>query len=496
MPSETPSDSAPFQKTPRFKDHEGFLELSYEDLQKRNLDIKSKRTEGKLDEKELREKLKEESRIKAVTLCFTDMEGRLHTLDYNKDYFLDSSDNLTFDGSSIKGFAQQNLSDLRLVPDWSSLRYTPADVFGAGKVIVFANVHAQDGEPYIGDFRSNLRLVLDELKKDHELTVNVAPEIEGFLFEGQNAEQNYRESEGFELASKGGYFHTLPQDRLRIFIDRLAEATRAMGFENEKDHGEVAPSQFELAYQHAEALYSADQIQIYKLVARQIAKSMGLTASFLPKPVPGINGSGMHMNISMMKEDKNTFYDKEGEWGLSDDAHNFTNGVLSHAPDICLGLNSSVNSYRRLDPAFEAPNEIKVSPSDRSAMIRVPLGNEKSARVEVRTVAPDANPYLALFLTIRAGLKSMLGSDEEKKAFAEVRQKPGEKLPDNIVRAIKTFRRSDFIREVMCEENRDKYGQLKREVAERSPLQMGKSVKNWEIWDHHEVSNQSLQGLF
>ncbi len=490
--AELPSRDTLPPSTPRFENDKGYLELSYEELNERNLKIKH----GEIKEDEIKIMLKNEKRVKAVTVCFSDMEGHLHTLDYNKEHFLESSDSLTFDGSSIRGFTHQQSSDLRLVPDWSSLRYTPADVFGSGKVIMFANVHDQDDSPYIGDFRSNLKLVLDELRNEHELTVNVAPEIEGFLFNGQNAEQNFSESEGFELASKGGYFHTLPQDRLRIFIDRLAEATWAMGFENEKDHGEVAPSQFELAYKFTEALYSADQTQIYKLMARQIAKSMGLTASFLPKPVPGINGSGMHMNISMNKKGENVFYDEKGEWGLSDQAHNFANGILTYATDICLGLNSSVNSYRRLDPNFEAPNEIKVSPSDRSSMIRVPLANGKSSRIEVRTVAPDANPYLALFLIVRAGMKAMFGDEEAKTEYKKIRDEESKKLPDNIVRAIKAFRRSQFIAEVMSEENRDKYADLKREVAERSPLQMGKTVKRWEVLGHHEVGNQWLEGQF
>ena len=476
-----------------------FLELDYVELEERNLAIKRDREAGKSNKyfaDKLYEKLRKEKTIKAVIVCFSDMEGKLHMLDYNKTFLLDSHENLTFDGSSIRGFTPQHASDLRLYLDWSSLRWLPADIFGSGKVLIFANVHDQDGTPYVGDFRSNLKILTDEIKKKKDLKANVAPEIEGFILEGENAEQNFDERTGFKLASKGGYFNALPQDRLRQFIDRLAEATRAMGFENEKDHPEVAPSQFELSYKYTDILHAADQVQIYKVVARQIAKSFGLTASFLPKPIMKINGSGMHTNISLSKKNKNIFYDQKGENSLSKDAHNFLTGILNHGADICLTLNASVNAYRRLDPVFEAPNEIKVSPSDRGAMIRVPLANKNSARIEVRTVAPDANPYLSYFVILKAGLRGMFASKKELKEYCELYNRPVKKLPANIYQAINAFRRSEFTKEIMTEENHQKYINLKEEVANRCPLELGTRVKTGEVWYHHEVTNQVLWGKF
>ena len=295
-------------------------------------------------------------------------------------------------------------------------------------------------------------------------------------------------------SQRGGYFNSLPQDDLRHFIDKLAESTRALGFENEKDHPEVAPSQFEMNYKYTDVLHAADQILIYKVVAKQIAKNMGMTACFLPKPVTSINGNGMHSNMSFQKNGKNIFYDKDGQHGLSTDAHNFLTGVLYHGMDICLGINASVNSYRRLDPAYEAPNEIKVSPADRGSMIRIPLANEKSARIEVRTVAPDANPYLAYFLILKAGLKGMHGT--EITSYKVLYDEPVRKLPANIQPAIDAFRRSSFISEVMSEENHRKYADLKQEAADRSPVALGKRVKNGEVWYHHEVRNQVLWNNF
>src|SRR5258708_27169900 len=230
-------------------------------------------------------------------------------------------------------------------------------------------------------------------------------EVEGIVVEGANAEQRFDEKTGFHLISTGGYFHSLPRDPLRLFIDASASGQRAMGFKNEKDHPEVAPSQFEMNFSYTNALRTADNVQLYKLVCRQVANTMGMTATFLPKPVMGINGNGMHTNISLAKNDKNIFYDKDGEENLSAHARDFISRILNHAQEICLVLNASVNAYRRLDPHFEAPNQIQVSPIDRGSMIRIPVGNERTARIEVRSIGPDANPYLLLYTIFQTGLK-------------------------------------------------------------------------------------------
>ncbi|MBN1258858.1 glutamine synthetase [Candidatus Peregrinibacteria bacterium] len=492
-------NTLPAYVTPRLKDNPNFLELSYGELEERNLTIRKERASGKTQEhfrKKFLETLEKEPGIKAVTVCFSDMEGKLHMLDYNKKYLLDSYGNLTFDGSSIRGFTAQKSSDLRLALDWSTFRWLPSDIFGHGKVILFANVCNQDGTPYHGDYRSNLVGLAENLKKKQGYVINVAPEIEGFLLAGENAEQVFDEKTGFELASKGGYFNALPQDSLRQFIDRLAEATRALAFENEKDHPEVAPSQFETNYKYTDVVEASDQILLYKVLARQIAKNFGSTACFLPKPIMKINGSGMHTNISLSKNGKNLFYDKNGKYHFSRNGHDFLTGILYFANDLCLAINSSVNAYRRLDPRFEAPNEIKVSPSDRGAMIRIPIGNEKSARIEVRTVAPDANPYLCYFLLIKAGLKGMNAKAPEKKTYYGLYDKPVKKLPGHIYEAIAAFKKSDFIAKTLGEENRDKFLALKEAAAGRCARELGTRVKAGEVWYHHEVTNQVLWNKF
>ncbi len=469
-----------------------FLEISYDELEEKNLEAKEKRTTvdpAKL-EAEYRAYLEKEKRIKAVTLCFSDIEGRFHMLDYDKKFLLDASDNLTFDGSSIRGFTAQKESDLRLEIDWGSFIWLPSDLFGPGKVIMFANVLGRDKKQYGSDFRGLLQKYASELKAKESIVAYAAPELEGFLIDGVNAEQDYDERVGFKVVSKGGYFHSLPLDKLRQFIDTCAEAQRAMGFKNEKDHPEVAPSQFEMNFSYTDVIRAADQIQLYKLVCRQVANKMGMTATFLPKPMMGINGSGMHTNFSLSKSGKNIFYDAKGQEGLSSIAWDFISRLLNHAPEICLIINSSVNAYRRLDPHFEAPNQIKVSPFDRGSMIRIPAGNEKSARIEVRSVAPDANPYLWLYTLIKTGMVGeKLTKDENKRDRLRF-------LPGTISDALRLFKSSDFIAKILGEENKEKFAHFKELVADRSPKELGTLVKNSEVIYHHEVTNQALWGMF
>lgn len=472
-----------------------FLEIPYDKLEEMNLEAKQQRLErvdrGIIQENRLKY-LRDEKRIKAVTVCFSDLEGRFHMLDYDKKFLLQSADNLTFDGSSIRGFSEISDSDLKLSIDWPAFYWLPADIFGPGKVIAFGEVRAQDGSMYPADFRSRLHLYAEELNREKGLVLHVAPEIEGFLFRSTDAERQYYDAGQFEFISTGGYYHSLPQDPLRQFIDRAAEVQRALAFANEKDHPEVAPSQFEMNFGFSEAMVTADQIQLYKLTCRQIAAQMGLTASFLPKPVAGVNGNGMHCNISLNRGGKNLFYDVEGQDRLSPFAWEFVERILNNAVDIRLVLNSSVNAYRRLDPNFEAPNQIKVSATNRAAMVRVPLGNERSARVEFRSVSPDANPYLLFYTLLRTGLEGPLPDP----ADAEGKRARTRFLPDNIYDAIRLFKSSRLAVEILSEECHGKYVELKQRAADRCPKALGTKVKRGEVMFHHDVTNQFLWNQF
>lgn len=469
-----------------------FLEISYDELEKLNLEAAD--AAGSLTQSELEKKycgyLQEEKRLKAVTVCFTDIEGRFHMLDYDKQHFLRANDNLTFDGSSIRGFSAQKESDLRLGIDWGSIVWLPSDVFGPGKVIIFGTVLNRDKSTYESDFRSRLAALAAEMQKRSGLAAHVAAEVEGFVVKGLNAEQNYDEQRGFELISTGGYYHSLPLDPLKKFIDTAAEAQRAMGFRNEKDHPEVAPSQFELNFSHASVVRACDLVQLYKLVCRQVAANMGMTATFLPKPVAGVNGSGMHLNLSFFKGGRNVFHDAKGEDGLSKAAWDSVSRILNHAQELSLVLNPSVNAYRRLDPHFEAPNQIKVSSVDRGAMIRIPAGNERSARLEIRSVAPDANPYLALYALLRTALDGQpLAKDESKRDRVRY-------LPGNIYDAIRLFRGSDFMKGALGGAPHEKYAAHKQAAADRSPKELGTIVKTSEVLFHHDVTTQMLWHKF
>jgi glutamine synthetase len=234
---------------------------------------------------------------------------------------------------------------------------------------------------------------------------------------------------------------------------------------------------------------AADRIQLYKLICRQVATNMGLTASFLPKPVVGVNGSGMHTNLSISKDGKNLFWDPKGEEKLSKLGWSFVDRVLTHGNDFCLVMNSSVNAYRRLDPHFEAPNQLKASAVDRGAMIRIPIGNERSMRVEFRSVAPDANPYLVLYTIFKTGIQG------ETAKIKNLRQAE-RYLPDNIYTALENFNGSSWMGEILGEDVKKRFADLKQASADRCPRLLGTFVKPQEVQYHHEVYNQFLWNLF
>jgi glutamine synthetase len=469
-----------------------FLELSYEELEDLNLEAKEQRKNrvpiGEVREARLKY-LTDEKRIKAVTVLFSDLEGRLHMLDYDKKFLLGSWDNLTFDGSSIRGFTAQRESDLRLGMDWPSFYWAPSDVFGGGKVLMFGEVIDKDGSPYVGDIRGVLKSFSNQQFKKNGFTLNAANEIEGFIFNGADAERTYHETGKFEYVNTGGYYHSLPGDPLRSFIDTTAEVQRAMGFQNEKDHPEVAPSQFEINYGYGEVVQAADQIQLYKLICRQVARKMGLTASFLPKPVVGVNGSGMHTNVSVSQNGNNLFWDPKGEEKLSKMGWAFLDRILTHGNDICLMLNASVNAYRRLDPHFEAPNQIIASAVDRGSMVRIPIGNHRSMRVEVRSVGPDANPYMVMYSVFKTGL------DGETSKIKDLRQAK-RYLPDNIYTAMENFDKAPWTTKMLGADVKGRYLDLKRASADRCPRLLGTIVKPQEVQFHHEVYNQYLWNQF
>ncbi|MFN7919122.1 MAG: hypothetical protein U0Q16_03440 [Bryobacteraceae bacterium] len=234
---------------------------------------------------------------------------------------------------------------------------------------------------------------------------------------------------------------------------------------------------------------AADQIQLWLICRPQVATSMGLTASFLPKPVVGVNGSGMHTNVSVSKNGKNIFWDPKGEEKLSKFGWSFVDRILTHGNDICLLLNASVNAYRRLDPHFEAPNQIIASPVDRGSMVRIPIGNERSSRVEVRSVGPDANPYMVMLSVFKTGLE---GSISKEKNLRQAKRY----LPDNIYDALANFRGAEWTTALLGEDVKGRYADLKQGSADRCARLLGTIVKAQEVQFHHEVYNQYLWNQF
>jgi glutamine synthetase len=222
-----------------------------------------------------------------------------------------------------------------------------------------------------------------------------------------------------------------------------------------------------------------------------VAQQFDMSACFLPKPVTGVNGSGMHTNLSVTRGGQNLFYDAAGEDGLSSVGWSFIDRILNSASDVCLMLNASVNAYRRLDPHFEAPNQIKASAIDRGSMIRIPLGNERSARIEVRSIAPDANPYMAIYAMLRTGFEGPPSERDNETKRVRTRF-----LPDNIHDAIRLFKASRFAMELLGEDVHTKYAEVKQLAAERCPKALGSLIKPAEVQFHHEVTNQYLWSMF
>ena len=238
-----------------------------------------------------------------------------------------------------------------------------------------------------------------------------------------------------------------------------------------------------------EVVAAADQIQIYKLICRQIATKMGLTACFLPKPIVGVNGSGMHSNVSVMKDNKNLFWDPQGLEKVSAFAWEFVDRILTHGNDLCLIMNSSVNAYRRLDPHFEAPNQLKASAVDRGSMVRIPLGNHRSARIEVRAVAPDANPYLLLYSLFRTGLEGDIAKLENLRSAHRY-------LPDNIYDAIKNFEDAEWTTKLLGADVKGRFADFKTSFRRPLPAIARTVVKAPEVQFHHEVYTQYLWNEF
>jgi len=407
--------------------------------------------------------------VEFIRVTFTDVLGAIKNVEVptsQLDKVLDN--NLMFDGSSIEGFVRINESDMYLYPDLSTFMIFPwaTDCHG-GKVARFiADIYTADREPFAGDPRHALRSVLADAREAGFTAFNVGTAPEFFLFK-----LDEKGNPTTELNDKGGYFDLAPLDMGENVRREIVLTLEKMGFEIEAAHHEVAEGQHEVDFKYASALEAADNIQTFKLVVKTIARKNGYYATFMPKPVAGINGSGMHTNMSLFTKDGNAFVDTSDEMGLSKTAYNFLGGILEHATAFTALANPTVNSYKRLTPGFEAPVYVAWSASNRSPMVRVPASRGNSTRLELRSVDPTANPYTALAAILASGLdgikrelEPLASVDKNIYLMDEVeREKAGiTDLPDTLLAAVRELAADDVVRSAIGEHIADKFIEAKK----------------------------------
>ncbi|MDN5348483.1 MAG: glutamine synthetase [Clostridia bacterium] len=341
----------------------------------------------------------EEWGVKFVRLQFTDIFGVLKNVAITVDQLPKALNNeLMFDGSSIEGFVRIEESDMYLRPDPSTFVVFPWRPHDGSVARLICDVYNPDGTPFIGCPRNTLKRVIAEAE-ELGFTMNVGPEAEFFLF---HTDASGRPT--LETHDRASYFDLTPVDLGEDARRDMVLTLQQMGFEIEASHHEVAPGQHEIDFKYADALKTADNIATFKFVVRTIAQRHGLHATFMPKPIYGINGSGMHCNISLFRDGENAFYDPSKELQLSDTAMYFLGGLIAHAKGMTAITNPTVNSYKRLVPGYEAPVYIAWSPKNRSPLIRIPAKRGLSTRLEVRHPDPSCNPYLAIAVMLKAGL--------------------------------------------------------------------------------------------
>lgn len=346
------------------------------------------------------QRMAKEENVKFIRLQFTDILGTIKNVEIPVSQLEKALDNkMMFDGSSIEGFVRIEESDMYLFPDLNTWVVFPWTAEKGKVARLICDIYNPDETPFDGDPRNNLKRILKEMKDLGFTDFNLGPEPEFFLFKlDQKGEPT------LELNDQGGYFDLAPTDLGENCRRDIVLELEEMGFEIEASHHEVAPGQHEIDFKYADALTACDQIQTFKLVVKTIARKHGLHATFMPKPLFGVNGSGMHCNLSLFKNGQNAFFEPSGDLQLSETARHFIAGILKHAPNFTAVTNPTVNSYKRLVPGYEAPCYVAWSARNRSPLIRIPASRGLSTRVEVRSVDPAANPYLAMAVLLKAGL--------------------------------------------------------------------------------------------
>ncbi len=396
----------------------------------------------------------EERGIRFVRFWFTDVLGFLKSFAVtDTEVEVAFEEGMGFDGSSIDGFARIQESDMVAFPDASTFQLLPWRPEEGGVARMFCDITTPDGEPFDGDPRWILKRTLKKAA-DMGYTMYVGPELEFFYF---------ADSEGTEVLDKGGYFDLTPLDVASDLRRDTVLALEKLGIPVEYSHHEVAPSQHEIDLRYTDALAMADNVMTYRLTVKEIAYHNGVYATFMPKPIQGENGSGMHTHQSLFDKNGNAFFDANDPQGynLSTIGKQYIAGLLKYAPEFCAVTNQFVNSYKRLVPGYEAPVYVTWARRNRSAMVRVPMykpGKENATRVELRSPDPAANPYLAFAVMLGAGLKGIeegleLPAEATNNIFhmtEEELETAGIKmLPENLGEAIKLFEESETMKEIL-----------------------------------------------
>ncbi|GEM48150.1 type I glutamate--ammonia ligase [Deinococcus cellulosilyticus] len=423
--------------------------------------------------------------VQFLRLQFTDILGIVKNIEVPSSQFEKAlNGEVMFDGSSIEGFTRIEESDMLLKPDLSTFLIFPKfshEEYERGKVArLICDVALPDGTPFEGDPRYVLRRQIARAKK-MGFELFAGPEPEFFLFEHS---EDGRAST--KVNDQAGYFDLAPIDKGERIRREITNKLVEMGFEIEAAHHEVAPGQHEIDFRYAPALETADNISTFKFVVKRVALEYGLLASFLPKPVAGINGSGMHVHLSLFKDGKNAFYDEKAEYQLSNTALYFIGGLLEHADAMCAITNPLVNSFKRLVPGYEAPVNIAWSTSNRSAMVRIPARRGAGTRAELRMPDPSCNPYLALAVMLAAGLDGIEKQMEPAPAIQRniyhmtVREKRKHKireLPGDLNQAVDALERSEVLTECLGQHVMEHFVEAKRqEWREYSAV-----VHQWEL---------------
>ena len=423
----------------------------------------------------------EEEDVGFIRLQFTDIFGTMKNIAITTSQLDKALNNeIMFDGSSIEGFARVEESDMYLYPNLDTFEIFPWRPQQGKVARLICDVYKPDGTPYESDPRYILKKVMAEAK-EMGYEFNVGPELEFFLF--------HTDDDGLPTTlshESAGYFDLGPLDLGENARRDMVLTLEDMGFEIESSHHEAAPAQHEIDFRYDEALTTADNIMTFKLVVKTIAKRHGLHATFMPKPKFGINGSGMHLNMSISRDGINVFQDAKDEYGLSKEAYCFIGGIMKHMKALTFITNPSINSYKRLIPGYEAPVYIAWSAKNRTPLIRIPGSRGEYTRVELRNPDPSANPYLALAVCLAAGLDGIKQglmppkavnrnvyemTDEERKIFGI------EKLPGSLREAAIEFQKDTFIQEILGEDLSRKYIEAKTGEYYEYRIQ----ITDWEL---------------